>query len=146
MVSAQDFANFDLQELTQLLHKISRGRFGAEKAQQIQKKTRQSISVDFLADAAHVKVRCLLAQIDLLEEQQAEVEKAQGKLMQAIPQYITTISGIALPTGATILSEIRDVARRLDPGNSTPLKCTCVNAAPLPALGTLAGSFDGHAP
>jgi len=109
MVSAQDF---DLQELTQLLHKTSRGRFGAEKAQQIQKKARQSISVDFLADAAHMEMRCLLAQIDLLEEQQVEGEKAQGELMQATPQYITTISGIALPTGAAILSEIRAVARR----------------------------------
>ena len=111
MVSAQDFADFDLQELTQLLHKTSRGRFGIEKAQQIQEKARQSIGVGFLADAAHVEMRCLLAQIDLLEEQQAEVEKAQGALMQAIPQYITTIPGIALPTGAAIVAEIGDVSR-----------------------------------
>ena len=107
MVSAQDF---DLHELTQLLHKTSRGRFGAEKAQQIQEKARQSISVDFLTDAAHMEMRCLFP-FDLLEEQQVEGEKAQGELMQATPQYITTIPGIALPTGAAILSEIRDVAR-----------------------------------
>lgn len=111
MVSAQDFADFDLQELTDLLHKTSRGRFGAEKAQQIQEKARQSIGVGFLAEAAHVEMRCLLAQIGLLEEQQAEVEKAQGELMRALPQYITTIPGIALPTGAAILSEIGDISR-----------------------------------
>lgn len=111
MVSAQDFADFDLQELTDLLHKTSRGRFGAAKAQQIQEKARESIGVGFLADAARVEMRCLLAQIDLLEEQQAEVEMAQGELMQALPQYITTIPGIALPTGAAILSEIGDVSR-----------------------------------
>lgn len=111
MVSAQDFADFDLQELTQLLHKTSRGRFGIEKAQQIQEKARHSIGVGFLADAAQVEMHCLLAQIDLLEEQQADVEKAQGELMQAIPQYITTIPGIALPTGAAIVAEIGDIHR-----------------------------------
>ena len=56
-------------------------------------------------------MRCLLAQIDLLEEQQAEVEKALEELMQSIPQYITTIPGIGLATGAAILSEIGDVTR-----------------------------------
>jgi transposase len=52
-----------------------------------------------------------LLQIDLLEEQQKEVDKAIGALMEEIPQYITTIPGIALPTGAAILAEIGDVSR-----------------------------------
>jgi len=110
-VTAQDFAEFDLQELTELLYKTSRGKFGAEKAQQIQQQARQSIGVGFLADAVRVELRCLLAQIELLEEQQEEVHKAQESLMGSIPQYITTIPGIALPTGAAILAEIGDISR-----------------------------------
>jgi len=110
-VTAQDFAEFDLQELTELLYKTSRGKFGAEKAEQIQEQARQSIGVGFLADAVRVEMHCLLAQIELLEEQQAEVDKAQEELMQTIPQYITSIPGIALPTGAAILAEIGDVSR-----------------------------------
>lgn len=110
-VSAQDFAEFDLQELTELLSKFSRGRFGAAKANQLQEHARQSIGVGFLTDAVHVEMRCLLAQLELLEEQQKEVETAQSELMQSIPQYITTIPGIGLPTGAAILSEIGDVSR-----------------------------------
>ncbi len=110
-LSAQEFADFDLRELTELLSKTSRGRFGTEKAQQIQEQARRSIGIGFLADVAHVEMRCLLAQIDLLDGQQAEVDKAQEKLMEAIPQYITTIPGIALPTGAAILAEIGDIAR-----------------------------------
>ena len=110
-VTAQDFAEFDLQELTELLYRTSRGKFGAEKAQQIQQQARQSIGVGFLADAVRVELRCLLAQIELLEEQQEEVHKAQEDLMDSIPQYITTIPGIALPTGAAILAEIGDVSR-----------------------------------
>lgn len=110
-VSAQDFADFDLQELTNVLTKASRGRFREEKAFQLQEQARQSIGVEFLADAAQVEMRCLLAQIELLETQQAQVEDAEAKLMREIPQYITTIQGIGLPTGATILSEIGDVTR-----------------------------------
>jgi transposase len=110
-VSAQDFADFDLQELTDLLTKTSRGRFGSAKAKQLQEQARQSIGVGFLADAAQVEMRCLLAQIELLEDQQAEVEKAEEELMRQIPQYITTIPGVGLITGAAILSEIGDISR-----------------------------------
>ena len=110
-VSAQEFADFDLQELTELLTKTSRRRFGIEKATQLQEQARQSIGVGFLADAAQIELRCLLAQIELLEEQEAEIEVALTKLMQAIPQYITSIPGVGLPTGAAILAEIGDVSR-----------------------------------
>ncbi|MCC6569569.1 MAG: IS110 family transposase [Anaerolineales bacterium] len=110
-VTAQDFVDFDLQELTDLLAKTSRGRFGAEKAQQIQQQARQSIGIGFLANAVHVEMRCLLAQIDLLEDQQVEVDNTLETLMQTIPQHILTIPGIGLPTGAAILAEIGDVSR-----------------------------------
>lgn len=110
-VSAQDFVDFDLQELTELLTTTSRSRFGVEKAVQIQEQARKSIGVGFLADAAHVEMRCLLAQIELLEEQEADVEKALEKLMDLIPQHITSIPGVGLVTGAAILAEIGDVHR-----------------------------------
>jgi len=110
-VSAQEFADFDLQELTDILSRTSRKRLGVTRAIQIQEQARQSIGIGFLTNAVHVEMRCLLAQIDLLEEQQAEVEQALEELMQSISQYITTIPGIALPTGAAILSEIGDVTR-----------------------------------
>jgi transposase len=110
-VSAQEFANFDLDELTELLATSSRSRFGVEKAKQIQEQAKRSIGVSFLADAVHVEMRCLLAQITLLEEQQTEVEQAVEELMQEIPQYITSIPGVGLVTGAAILAEIGDVTR-----------------------------------
>jgi transposase len=110
-VSAQEFSDFDLQELTELLQKTSRGRFGQEKAIQIKEQAKQSIGIGFLTDAVRVEMHCLLNQIALLEEQQEEVEKALETLMDALPQHITTIPGIALPTGAAILAEIGDVSR-----------------------------------
>ena len=110
-VSAQEFAHFDLQELTELLTRTSRRHFGMEKAILLQEQARQSIGVGFLADTAQIELRCLLAQLELLEEQQAEVEDALTGLMEVIPQHITSIPGIGLPTGAAILAEIGDVHR-----------------------------------
>ena len=110
-VSAQEFADFDFRELTALISKSSRGQFGKAKAQEIQAQARQSIGVGFLADAAQVEIRCLLAQLELLEDQREEVDRVLGELMDRLPQYITTIPGIGLPTGAAILSEIGDVQR-----------------------------------
>jgi transposase len=114
-VSAQEFANFDLHELSQLLAHSSRGHFGAEKAEELQSQARQSIGVSFLVNAARIELRCLLAQIELLEQQQDQVMQTLEKLMQQIPQYITSIPGIGLATGAAILAEIGDITRFSSP-------------------------------
>jgi len=110
-VSAQEFADFDLQQLTEVLSRSSRGHFGVDKAEQLQQQARQSIGVRFLTNAAQLEMRCLMNQTELLEAQQDQVEQALAYLMQQIPQYITSIPGIALSTGAAILSEIGDIAR-----------------------------------
>lgn len=110
-VTAQDFAEFDLTELETILKKASRGRFGREKAEELQATARQSIGVSFLTDAVRLEMRCLLTQIDLLEEQIQEVEEAMEALMNQIPQHITSIPGVGLATGAMILAEIGDVNR-----------------------------------
>lgn len=110
-VTAQEFADFDLGELTALLSSASRGRFGQEKAEAIQSVARQSIGVHFLADSVRIQMRCLLQQLDLLEAQRQEVDLMLEHLMQQLPQHITSIPGIGLATGAAILSEIGDVNR-----------------------------------
>ncbi len=111
-VTAQDFAAFDLQEMTDLLHTTSRGRFGQAKAEAIQQVARQSIGITFLADAARVELGCLLAQIEFLEAQVAEIDQALEQLLAQLPeQYITSIPGIGSVTGAAILGEVGDINR-----------------------------------
>jgi transposase len=110
-VSAHEFADFDLQELAALLSQASHGRFGQEKAELLQQQARQSVGVAFLADAARIEMGCLLAQIDLLEEQRAQLDQAIAERMQQIPQHITSIPGIGPATGAAILAEIGDIQR-----------------------------------
>ena len=110
-VSAQEMADFDLAQLTDLLRHASRGRFGQPKAQAIQNAARQSVGVGFLVDAVRVQMRCLLEQIDLLQEQVRQLDDTLAELMEQIPQYITSIPGIGLANGAAILGEIGDVHR-----------------------------------
>lgn len=110
-VTAQEFADFDLAELTHWLQTASHGHFGSEKAQEVQLAARSSIGVGFLADAVRIEMRCLLEQITLLESQQQQLDEAIALLMTELPQFLTTIPGIGLVTGATILAEIRDIAR-----------------------------------
>lgn len=110
-VTAQEFADFDLAELTQRLRTASRGHFGAEKAAALQQAARSSIGVHFLADAVRIEVHCLLEQIALVETQRQQVDEALAILMAQIPQYLTTIPGLGPVTGAAILAEVGDISR-----------------------------------
>lgn len=110
-VSAQQFAEFDLQELSDLLSEASRGRFGQATAEKIQQQARQSVGIAFLTDAVHLEMRCLLAQLELLDEQRKQIDQAVTELMQQIPQHITSIPGVGPVTGAAILAEIGDIQR-----------------------------------
>jgi transposase len=110
-VSAQEFADFDLQELADVLNQASRGHFGLEKAEALQSQARQSVGIGFLTSSVHLEMRCLLAQLDLLDAQRGEIDQTIADLMQQIPQYITSIPGIGPVTGAAILSEIGDIQR-----------------------------------
>lgn len=110
-VSAHDFAAFDLAELSRILHDASRGRFGQPEAETIQTLARRSVGVGFLVDAARMEMRCLLDQIDLLQEQVAQIDTSVAELMAQIPQYLTSIPGVGSVTAAAILAEIGDVQR-----------------------------------
>jgi transposase len=109
--SAHELAEFNLQELTELLHTASRGRFDRPKAEALQTLAQHSVGVRFLADAAQLQVRCLLTQIDLLEEQRQLVDDALAQLMDQVPQHLTSLPGVGPTTGAALLAEIGDIRR-----------------------------------
>ena len=110
-VTAQEFADLDLTELARVLQSASRGRFGADKAVAVQTLARQSVGVGFLADAVRVEMRCLLEQIELVETQRTQIDEALEGLMAQVPQFLTTIPGIGLATGAAVLAEIGEIQR-----------------------------------
>ena len=111
-VTAQEFADFDLDELTHILQTASRGRLGQEKAQALQHIAQHSIGVTFLADASRIQMGCLIAQLDFLSQQIEQLDLALAQLVEQLPnQYLTTIPGIGPVTAAAILGEIGDIQR-----------------------------------
>ena len=110
-VSAQEIADFDLSELTSILRTNSQGRFGQEKASQLQDLAKQSVGIGFLTDAVHLEMQCLLEQLDLLLSQIQMLENSIDEMMDQIPQFITSIPGIGKVTGSAILAEIGDISR-----------------------------------
>ena len=111
-VTAQEFVDFDLDELTQRLKVASRGRLGRERAKAIQDSAANSIGVTFLADASRIQMGCLLAQLDFLTQQIRELDDALAILVEQLPQqHLTTIPGIGAVTAAAILGEIGDIRR-----------------------------------
>lgn len=110
-LTPEEFADFDLSELSHFLYQASQGRYGQKKAEEIQEAARRSVGVGFLADVLRVQMQCLLQQLDLLEQQQEQLNAEIEVMMDRIPQYITSIPGVGAATGATILAEIGDIRR-----------------------------------
>jgi len=110
-MTPDEFADFDLSELTQLLWQASRGRHGQAKAEEILAVASRSVGIGFLTDALRIQLSCLLQQLTLLEAQRQSLDAEITAMMEALPQYITTIPGVGPVTGAIILAEIGDVNR-----------------------------------
>lgn len=109
--SAADFAAIDLGELTALLKRASRNRFGTDKALAVQRAAADSLGLAALARSARLELDHLLAQIGLLEAQIAEADAAVAELLATTEQHLTTIPGIGPVFAATILAEIGDIDR-----------------------------------
>lgn len=106
-----DFEHISSESLTELLSKLSRKKMGADKAQQLKSAASHSFGITFAKDSFTFQLRALVEQISFIEKQVKETEIEISKLMEKINSPITTITGIGSVTGATILSEIGDIAK-----------------------------------
>ena len=104
------------RKLSNLLQKTSHGRFGREKAQQLQAVAAGSFGVGFAKDAFAFQIRQLIEQIDFLEGQIRELDAQIAVLLKQTGSYITTMPGIGDTLGAIIISEIGDIHRFDAPG------------------------------
>lgn len=106
-LSPQEFAALDLDEMTNLLRRASRGYCGREKAEEIRQVARQSIGVSFMVEVGRVQLDCLLAQIAFAEAQIAQVDAKLAELLADLPEnHLTSIPGIGLTAAAILLGEI----------------------------------------
>jgi len=102
----EEFVAVDTEQLTALLSKHSRNRFGREKALHIQSAAQSSFGIDYALDAYRFQLRSLLEQIRFSEQQLSELEDLITQRLEKFDGYLATIPGIGLILAATILSEI----------------------------------------
>jgi transposase len=109
--TAAEFADADLNELTAVLKKTSRGRLGQARAEAVQAAARESLGLSKLGGVASFELRSLLEHIAFLEHQVVTVEHEIEQLMAQTEQHVTDIKGIGPVLAASLLAEIGDVSR-----------------------------------
>jgi transposase len=109
--NAAEFAELDLDELTLLLERASRKRFGRAQAEALHRTACESLGLAALGPAAQLEIRALLDQIVLLEDQVHSADEAIAGLLTGIEQHVASIPGIGPVLAATIVAEIGDIDR-----------------------------------
>ena len=103
--------DISLCKLTNLINKVSKGRFGRGKAEEIKGAAQNSFGVTFAMDSFSLELKLLLKQLEFLEEEIGTLEQEIEKIMGKIKTSITTLPGIGKILAAEIVAEIGDPAR-----------------------------------
>lgn len=114
--SPEDLLAISTRKLTTLLTKASKGRFAAEKSQQLKDAAKTSFGITFAKEAFSFQIKQLIEQICFIEKQLAALDKEISQMLRDIGSFITTIPGIGNVLGAAILGEIGDINRFDSPG------------------------------
>lgn len=99
--------------LVKEIKKAVKKTVGRKKALQLIEAAKDSIGVDYGEDAATLKLRLLIEELELLEKQQEELEeKMSATLLQTdYAQYLLGIKGIGVVSLAACLGELGDPTR-----------------------------------
>ena len=114
--SPEEFLAVDTEKLASLLQRASRGHFGMHQAQRLQDAARHSFGVKLGSDALTFELRQLIAQINFLENQLAELAEHISRHYEKFDCVLHTIPGVGKVLAAIILSEIGDIHRFASPG------------------------------
>ena len=106
---ARQISEAHLTRLKTVLNENSKGRYDRDKAVEIRNAARQSIGS--VMPAKSLELRHTIALIHELDAEIEEIEVEIQAVMETIQSPITTIPGIGLRMGATILAEIGDFSR-----------------------------------
>ena len=114
--SPEEFLAVDTEKLASLLQRASRGHFGMHQAQRLQDAARHSFGVKLGSDALTFELRQLIAQINFLENQLAELAEHISRHYEKFDCVLHTSPGVGKVLAAIILSEIGDIHRFASPG------------------------------
>lgn len=113
--TADDFVNITSLQLEQALENISRKSFAKNKLTQISVAAAKSFGLKFCCDSFSLQLKFLIEQIKFIDAQVSDVETEMAIILAKLDSPITTIPGIGIVTGATILAEIGDISRFSSP-------------------------------
>ena len=105
--SAANVARARVDAIERELRGAAGGRFGRADAERLKALARSSVGQP--SGALELRLRQLVAQVELARDQMAEIDAELERLLEGSP--ITTIPGIGTVCGAGILGEIGDVSR-----------------------------------
>jgi transposase len=115
--SAKALSRAHIDSLANLLEKSSRGRLGAGLAQSLRSAARNSFATEQAIEAQSLELRQLISLIEFTRSRLAEIDKETERLLKKAASTITTIPGIGVVCGATILGEIGDISRFKKPSS-----------------------------
>lgn len=104
-------AELDTELFSDFLRSVSKGRFGIQKAREIQSLAKNTFGSFLFADSATLAIRQFLQQIRLLEEQIAELDEYIADKLSTFDTQLTTIVGVGNTLAAVFVAEIGDINR-----------------------------------
>ena len=104
-------AELDTELFSDFLRSVSKGRFGLQKAREIQSLAKNTFGSFLFADSATLAIRQFLQQIRLLEEQIAELDEYIADKLSTFDTQLTTIVGVGNTLAAVFVAEIGDINR-----------------------------------
>lgn len=88
-----DVLNLDPEELTELIRKASRGKFGPVKAEQIRQEAARPVGMQRGHEGTRISIRSILTQIETLMPIRDQLEADIAALADRIPPYVLTLPG-----------------------------------------------------
>jgi len=110
-----DLENISVEALAETLSRVSRKKIGIDKAEKLSKLAANSFGITFAKDSFSFQLKLLIDQMTFIESQVKDTENEIKQILNALNSPITSIPGIGVVLGATILSEIGDINKFDDP-------------------------------
>lgn len=111
--SAEAIADTDIRTIRKCFEISSQGRRISLRAEELKEAARNSIGVSSVSD--EIQIRHLVAQIELINDQLAEIDKKIEEFSVSTNSPIITIPGISHFSGTSILAEIGNICNYSKP-------------------------------
>lgn len=98
-----------LEKLSKLIHRKSQGRYGLQKAQELQAAAQRSCGLDKAVDILSFQIKSLIDHFNYIKKQLKLLDKKIKEIFESLQTKLTSIPGISYNIGANILAEIGDV-------------------------------------